>query len=678
MKESVASSWPMRRPPGCAVEPRAARAARGYRAPAVLCLVVLAACVGCARDRWISVRSVPQTRLAERLHISRWGGPEPSERTIAVLRRYNLRETFDKNPDAALVELHGWIGRDPDPSTAYAFAELAFLTGKQLERKNPESAMDYYCAAVTHASLFLFDPRYAHARNPYDPLYRAACDLYNGSLECTLRNWQEDGRMRTEHSVRTARQFWDIEVVTRSGQWTVHDFAEFKFVSDYEVTGISQRYETYGLGVPLIGVRKPPEDAAASDKFYPPVIATPVTAFLRLLPEEPHPSGESLPRRKVLLELYDPLAGSDIMVNGLRVPLESDLTTPLAYFLQQSSLESFAKLGFFTPDRWENQTGLYLTEPYDPEKVPVVFVHGLMSSPSTWSEMLNDLRGMPEIRNRYQFWFYLYPTGQPFWISAAQMRQDLREMRAVFDPQRRTPTLDQMVLVGHSMGGLVSKLQTVEGGEPYWSALSETPFQLVKASDEVKQQIEEVFFFNANPSIRRVITIASPHRGSNYANGATMWLSSKLISLPQSMVASYREFLNDNPDVLRPDMARRVSTSIDSLSPSSPLLPVLYSAPKPPGVHYHNIIGDGSGDGDGVVSLTSARVENADSEQVVHTDHTTIHRHPETILEVRRILIEHLDQVQREQHPRGPIRRDMRVYTTSDMRPVPIVAPPLP
>lgn len=674
MKESVASSLPVRLPTAVTAGPRAGA---GHHACAVVCLAVLIACVGCAGDRWVTVRSVPQTRLGERLNVASWGGPKPSERTMTVLRRYNLAATVEQNPDVVLTELHDWVQRDTDPDIVYAFAELAFLTGKQLERKTPTAALDYYCAAVTHASLYLFDSRYALTRNPYDPLYRAACDLYNGSLECALRIWQEDGGMRTEHSVRTARQYWDIEVVTRSGQWTVDDFEEFKFVSDYDVTGISQRYETYGLGVPLIGVRKSPPDADPTDKFYPPVIATPVTAFLRLLPEGPPTPGEPLPRRKVLLELYDPLAGCDIVVNGLRVPLESDLTTPLAYFLQQSSLESFAKLGFFTPDRWENQTGLYLTEPYDPHKVPVVFVHGLLSSPSTWSEMLNDLRGTPEIRNNYQFWFYLYPTGQPFWISAAQMRADLREMRAVFDPRRNTATLDQMVLVGHSMGGLVSKLQTVEGGEPYWAAISETPFQLVKASDGMKQKLEETFFFNPNPSVRRVVTIASPHQGSNYANGATQWLSSKLISLPKSMVSGYREFINENPDVLRPDMARRASTSIDALSPDNPLLPVLYSAPKPPWVTYHNIVGDGSGDGDGIVSLTSARVENAESEKVIHTDHTTIHRHPETILEVRRVLIEHLQQVKREQQPRRPIRRDLRVHTTSGNAAV-LGPPPLP
>ncbi len=642
----------------------------------LLTLVLLAS--GCAGDRWISMRSVPETPLSQRLQLGRWGKPRPSERTVTVLRRYSLDDRFQENPDAALGELHDWIERDPSPETVYAFAEAAYLTGKQLESKHPEAALDYYCAAVTHAYLYLFDPRYYLRRNPYDPQYRAACDLYNGSLESTLRLWQQDGVMRHEHSVRTARQFWDIEVVTRSGRWGLKDFAEFKFVSSYEVKGFNQRHETFGLGVPLIGVRKTEEGETPGDKFYPPVMSTPITAFLRICPPE-HLSGNNQPaRHKVLLELYDPLAGCDILVNGIRVPLESDLTTPLAYFLQQSSLESFANLGFFTPDRWENQTGLYFTEPFDPQKIPVILVHGLWSSPSTWSEMLNDLRAAPEIRNNYQFWFYLYPTGQPFWFSAAQMRDDLREMRASFDPNLRNPRLDQLVLVGHSMGGLVSKLQTVEGGDEYWQALSDTPFQLVKASDDIKQQIERAFFFQPNPAVRRVVTIASPHQGSHYSNGATQWLSSKLISLPQSMVSSYKQVFQDNPDILRTGDNRRSRTSIDALSPSSPLLPVLYRASKPAWVTYHNIVGNGKSDGDGIVSLVSARVENAESEKLVKTDHNTIHRHPETILEVQRILELHAQQSKFEIQQRTlPPRRD-RVLTTSGPQGLPLFGPPLP
>ena len=73
--------------------------------------------------------------------------------------------------------------------------------------------------------------------------------------------------------------------------------------------------------------------------------------------------------------------------------------------------------------------GLYMVQPYEPGKIPVLMVHGLWSSPMTWMEMFNDLRSQPEIRDHYQFWFYLYPTGQPFWLSAAQLRRDLAKVR---------------------------------------------------------------------------------------------------------------------------------------------------------------------------------------------------------------------------------------------------------
>ena len=128
--------------------------------------------------------------------------------------------------------------------------------------------------------------------------------------------------------------------------------------------------------------------------------------------------------------------------------------------------------------------GLYMVQPYEPGKIPVLFIHGMWSSPMTWMEMFNDLRSSPDIRQHYQFWFYLYPTGQPFWLSAAQLRRDLAETRQALDPQHREPALDQMVLVGHSMGGLVARLQTLKSGQDYWKLASRIPWEQVKADPE--------------------------------------------------------------------------------------------------------------------------------------------------------------------------------------------------
>jgi hypothetical protein len=306
------------------------------------------------------------------------------------------------------------------------------------------------------------------------------------------------------------------------------------------------------------------------------------------------------------------------------------------------------------PSKVQKLQGLYMLEPYQPGKIPVLMVHGLWSSPITWMEMFNDLRGAPEIRDRYQFWFYLYPTGQPFWFSAAQLRRDLAEARQILDPYRRQTALDKMVLVGHSMGGLLSHLQTIDSRNDFWSIVSKQPFQEVKAPPDTKENLAETFFFRPNPSVRRVITIGTPFRGSKAANSTTRWLGAKLITLPQMLVSGQQQLLKDNAEIFREPNLIEVKTSIDSLAPDSPILPVMLTASRPPAVKYHNIVGripdtgflgKVVGGSDGVVAYTSAHLDNADSEVEVNAAHSELHCHPLTVLEVRRILIEHLVDV---------------------------------
>jgi pimeloyl-ACP methyl ester carboxylesterase len=348
-------------------------------------------------------------------------------------------------------------------------------------------------------------------------------------------------------------------------------------------------------------------------------------------------------------------------VAGTRVPLESDLTTPLAYFLDKPSLAELPTLGFLNPDKYEGLEGLYMVQPYQPGKIPVLMVHGLWSSPITWMEMFNDLRSSPEIRDRYQFWFYLYPTGQPFWVSAAQMRKDLSGARELIDPARREPALDHMVLVGHSMGGLVSKLQSFSSGDEVWRTVSKEPIQLVKADPEVHEKLEKVFYFQADPAVRRIITIGTPHRGSKFANDFTRFAAHKLITVPQAMVRGTQEIYRENPEAFAADSLLNITTSIDSLSPTCPILPVMLGAPRPPWVHHHNIVGviedkglvrKVTGRGDGIVEYDSAHLDNVDSEIVVPADHLHVHRHPLAVLEVRRVLRQHLAEIQ--SWPRRP------------------------
>ncbi len=615
-------------------------------------------------SKGVDLRSVPRSPLVERLQLASRGGPQPSPRTMQVLRRYGVDEDCKVNPERVLETLQDVITNEPTPENIYSFAEVAYLAGKATEKRDRDLALDYYTASVANAYLYLVGPACDAKRNPYDPQFRGACDLYNGALENMLRILQEQGALvagRTHH-FETANQSCELKVVVRSDLWHDEDLGDFKFVSDYEVKGLRNDYHTYGLGVPLIAVRETHEGESPHERYYPPGLTFPVTAFVRLLPPQP---GESGAHHRALLELYDPTHSTDLTVRNIRLPLESDLSTPLAYFLNQADLRTFATHGLLNPESWQDRSGLFLTQPYQEGKIPVVFVHGLWSEPSAWAEMFNELQHDPRIRDNYQFWFYMYPTGQPFWMSAARMRKDLQKMRDELDPYGRNPAMGRVVLVGHSMGGLVAKLQTINSGEDYWASVSETPFQQVNASDEVKAKLAGAFFFRPDPTVRRVVTIGTPHRGSRFANGFTQWVFSKLITMPHYVTHGFQEIYRDNPGMFPKDSSMRVRNSIDSLSPSSPILSVLLRS-RSPYVRYHNIVGvksDGAS-GDGIVSLESARPGNVDSEIIVRAAHTDIHQHPLAILEVRRILLKHLDEV------RNNCRR-LGVITASGNLPTP-------
>ncbi len=640
----------------------------------LLLSAMLAVSAGGCASKQIVLRPIPKSPLIEQLSLASFSGPKPSGRTTQLLRIHNLGDsdlTGDMRP--LLAKLQAINDAEPSAEIVYAMSELAFLGGKKAEHYDKKIALDLYGASVLHAYDYLFEPRYYSTRNPYDPQYRGACDLYNGALESALRIVCAEKALTpgATHTIQTASGAWDVTCVVPGGQktWRAEDLEQFEFVSDYEVKGLKNLYLTHGLGVPLIAIRRSTTDDPIAAKYYPPGISFPVTVFMR-------PLGRVGQRNQCVLELYDPLSTDKTLVAGRRVPLESDLTTPLAYFLSRPELESLATVGLlrpeallkYRPDRPEPIMGLYMTQPYEPGKIPVLMVHGLWSSPMTWMEMFNDLRSQPEIRRRYQFWFYLYPTGQPFWMIAAQMRHDLDRLREELDPQHQEPALDQMVLIGHSMGGLVSRLQTLYSGDDFWRLASQKPLSGIKADPKVREQLADTFYFQPNSSIRQVITIATPNRGSSFSNQTTQWLLGKLIHLPQTLINSQQKLFRDNKGAFAAKSLLRIDTSVDSLSPSTPIFPVMLAERRAPWVTYHNIVGvmpdqpwwllDLIGEGDGVVPRSSAQLDDVASQITVPADHSSILANPAAVLEVRRILLENLALLDSRSTP-GVARRPL-------------------
>jgi len=633
-------------------------------------MVILAS--GCSSTKWVNLLSVPRNPLVEELGLT--GSVQPTPRVMQLLRVYNLTADLNGDPRVLLEKLQVVADREPSADKVYALSELAYLGGQRVQQFDPQRARSLYGSAVLHAYRYLFDPSFAAGRNPYDPEFRGACTLYNVSLEQSLRIEFHDHRFAPGQTttIQTASGPCDITCRLRGGEWDPNEFDRFDFVSNYKITGLKNQYQNYGLGVPLIAVRKSYNGEAPAARYYPPNLSFPVTAFVRPVAADPASAGpDGSPHRHADLDLYDPLTTDSIVTADTHVPLQSDLSTPLAYFLSDPTLNSWADDGLLHPERLlsprggllgqhEPVMGLYMVQPYQAGKIPVLFVHGLWSSPMTWMEMFNDLRSSPEIRSRYQFWFYLYPTTQPFWISAARLRRDLAEVRRVVDPQCLEPALDQMVVIGHSMGGLVAKLQTVNSSDDFWRLASVWPFPDVKASPTLREQLRNTFYFQPNPSIRRVITIATPFRGCP-SSKTTQWLLHKLIHPVQMFVQEQQQLFRENPGAFADQSLLKIDNSVDSLTPSTPIFPVLLTNRSLPWLKCNNILGllppqelvsrlaPGT---DGVVSVDSAHLDNAESELIVPAEHMTIQTHPLVVLEVRRILMTHLAAL--EAFPQSP------------------------
>lgn len=583
------------------------------------------------------------------------GRPIPSQRTQLFLRKNNLFHGYETDPNAVVENLHRDCRCEPNMESVHAIAELSQLEADwSLRTRNQRDAAKFYATAVIHAYQFLFDQKLNLVRNAYDPQFREICDIYNHSLENLLRLVCKSEAFYPGQVHRVGDEKFGVEFeVVLEARWQEEEFERFELVNDYEVKGLDNQYHTYGLGVPLIAIRKAaPDSASPAEKYYPPSLALPLTAFCEVLEFD---NGQDKSNLRAVLKLYDPLEKTVVKTETRVAPLESNLTLPLAYYLNDPLLKTdlLSTVSLLDANVANEYFGFYMLEPFNPDKIPVVMVHGLWSNPVTWTKMFNDLRSNEWIRDHYQFWFYMYPTGQPFGVSSQQMRTDLAQLRQDFDPLSQSKTLNEMILVGHSMGGLISKMQTIDSGDHFWNIICDRPIEEVKGEAATINRVRDLLYFEANPAIKSVITIASPHRGSEYANTATRWLSHQFFRLPKMLTDSFDEFVAANQDILKNANQLTTATSVDSLSPNSPFIQKLTEIEPNPGVKFHNIIGNmdcskffGSisncTPGDGVVSVESAKCPGASSEIEVPSEHMEVHQHPEAILEVKRILIENL------------------------------------
>jgi pimeloyl-ACP methyl ester carboxylesterase len=648
----------------------------------LLCLLVTCALLG-AGCTGTYVRHTGSADLTDSWRASAITSGELSARSMQTLRRHDLAHLYPDRLEEAANYLHAEVLRDQQPDLLFTLAELHYLRGQKAEHCRCRDAVVWYYLAAGYAYHFLFDhnPPAASAdiqlaggtgtmdqgatqEEAFDPRFRLACDLYNAGLAKCIAAAQKAGqfdpRQRLVLPTGDGQHQITLAVVHHGFAYKPEEFGPVQLCSDYQVVGLANHYRTYGLGVPLVGSRasdapRPPH------AYYPARINFPVTAFFRF----EGTLAELAERRAGHLELFNPQAIQHVRVGLRDVPLESDLTTPLACYLSETRLQEAGYFGFVRPGSIRRAVGLHSLEPYQPGKIPVVMVHGLLSSPITWAPMFNDLQADPVLRKRFQFWVYFYPTGMPFLATAAELRKDLSKMRQALDPEGKDAALDDMVLVGHSMGGLISRLMTVDGGEDFWKLVSPAQsLDQLALLPTTRAELRTTFFFARQRGVTRAIFLATPHHGSGLSPSVLGRVGARLAGLPSDLAAAVQDAAKENPQLAASIRNMALPTSVDELAPESPALQLVAHRERPQAVQYHSVIGVVSSlrlplerlfgvgyrqPSDGVVPYSSAHLDNVASELVVPADHYEVHQHPLAILEVRRILLEHLRDYERRQ-----------------------------
>jgi hypothetical protein len=270
--------------------------------------------------------------------------------------------------------------------------------------------------------------------------------------------------------------------------------------------------------------------------------------------------------------------------------------------------------------------------------------------------MLNEFQSDPPLRTNYQFWIFTYSTGNPILYSASLLREALQNTLAEVDPDGLDPALRRMVVVGHSQGGLLAKLQVIPSGTRFWDSGFDIPFEEVEMRTESREVLRKALFFEPQEFVESVVFISTPHRGSFFAGNWQGRLASRLFNAPKELVSIGLDLarsgaLGLSGDGEQADLKTALAhlpSSVDNMNPDAKFIQTIQIIPVAPPVHVHSIIPvRGSpppeGQNDGVNEYSSAHIDEAESEYVVYgSDHST-QSHPETIQELRRILLEHLD-----------------------------------
>jgi pimeloyl-ACP methyl ester carboxylesterase len=577
----------------------------------------------------VDIRSAQMELISNALTAGRLSGS-----TRIVLQQLGLLRTYFADPASAIRQVREAAAADTgNRDLLFALAEMSFL---EAEKANDRR---YFLATVVYAYAFLFAGAAADRPDRFDPRLRTAADLYNLALTRGLS--AADGLHVDLHAGDYPLPFGtlSISVDGDSLHWAGFRLTNFLPAAELDIRGLHNRFQDAGIGTPLVAALVPVRDRRGFQVAR--RLKIPTTALLRL---EISPASIASGRFRGRLTLYSGMEKRVVEVGGQPVPLESEPSVALAVTLSEPDLWRTELAGFFQGDLFKNlPSQLFALEPYRPGRIPIVLIHGTASSVGRWADLINDLQNDPAINARFQIWLFTYNTGNPIPLSALQLRTDLETTVNKLDPDRRDPALRNIVLVGHSQGGLIAKMLVVDSGSRLFDAFSTKPLDELRLTHEVRETLRHALFVTPMPDVTRVIFIATPHRGSFVAARSLAQLIGRLVTLPLLVTRLAAETLIRNRDAMRVNPANTRIGSVYGMTPGTPFITTLASIPVAPVVRANSIIAvQGSGPiatgDDGVVRYSSAHIAEAESELVIQSGHS-VQSNPRAVAEIRRILL---------------------------------------
>ena len=555
--------------------------------------------------------------------------PEPERLLRATLQADNIHGLDRLNPHL-IEDLAAKFDQSPTPERALALAELSLKQGKRGLPAFRHSALMDLRNAAAYASF---------ASSP--PLVDRAAAIHNDALEEIIRAIHSSRKSEPgawlEHLAKL-----NIEVDGGTPFQAPERLERVDLAANFQIQSFQNRYRQNGLGVPLITqwINEEGRDRPEFPAFLGKKIINSVTAVAT--PTAPAIAGawRTAPLKITLINTQDTAATTWA---GQPMRLAYDRTADIADLASENRLlTAVAAAGVLQSALPEADPGIYTRKPYQKGKIPVILVHGLNSSPATWMKDLNELDKAPELSQRYQFWAFFYPTGQPIPVSAHRLRVAIQETRDAFDPLHEDPAFDQMVLIGHSLGGILARIMTLESGEAVWNAVLAVPSSELQASPHTQEYLRTALLFHPVPCVARTIYIAAPHRGSPVAEGPVGQLTTRLSRPSPELTAIREELTATYGEGVILGQTFRSGFVIQNLRQDSLSLQAIANLPSNPSVPYHSIILQRLWrDTDGLVSYESAHLDGAQSEILARSRHTR-HEIPEVIHEVKRILAEHL------------------------------------